>query len=114
VEKVRAKGKALMLDVVDEEGDLTYYDASVEPLKADVPRVPRRQHRGTLLEDRVLVLDADEGKSLFADGWFGRDVGVGLQLSLPEAAYLAEEGKLDVRDAAAGAAVTPDALVARA
>jgi tRNA-intron endonuclease len=60
------------------------------------------------------VLDAAEAKALFADGWVGRDVGIGLQISLPEAAYLAAAGKLDVRDAATGEALDAAALSARA
>ena len=115
VEVARAQkhGKLLLLGLVDEEGDLTYYEARVEALTADAPRLPAKAARATLLADRVLVLDANEAKALFADGWFGRDIGIGLQLSLPEAAYLAEEKRLVV-EGADGARVDPSDLVARA
>jgi tRNA-intron endonuclease len=49
-----------------------------------------------------MALDKDGAAMLFAEGFFGRDVGLGLQLSLPEATYLAAAGKLDVRDAVDG------------
>lgn len=88
--------KKLLLAVVDEEGDLTYFEATVEDLRASNAALPARTAPAHLLEDRVVVLDPDAGKALFADGYFGRDVGLALQLSLPEALYLAERGRLDV------------------
>lgn len=113
VARATKHGKALLLALVDEEGDLTYYEARVEALAADAPRVPAKTARAVLLADRVLVLDASDAKALFADGWFGRDIGIGLQLSLPEAAYLAEEKRLIVEDAD-GARLHAADLIARA
>lgn len=107
-------GKKLLLAVVDEEGDLTYYEASLEDLRADIPALPRDTTTATLLEDRVLVLDAAAAKALFADGYFGRDIGLGLQLALPEALYLAEEGRLLVTGANGRARLSPDELAERA
>lgn len=97
--KARAVGKDLLVALVDEEGDLTYYEVREEELAADVPPLPSLQATAYLLEDRVMVLDADARRALFAEGYFGRDVGLGLQLSLPEALYLLEEGRLRVLDA---------------
>lgn len=99
-DKARKFGKTLLVGLVDEEGDLTYYDVSEETLRASVPALPNVKVRAHLLEDRVMVLDRDMARALFDEGFFGRDVGLGLQLSLPEALYLAEEGRLDVVDAA--------------
>ncbi|HWH07667.1 MAG TPA: tRNA-intron lyase [Candidatus Thermoplasmatota archaeon] len=96
VERAGRHGKTLLLALVDEEGDLTYYEASVQELKADVAPLPRRRTRAHLLADRVVVTDKEDAKRLFEDGYFGRDVGLALQLSLPEALYLAESGRLDV------------------
>jgi tRNA-intron endonuclease len=107
-------GKELLLALVDEEGDLTYYDVRDADLRASVPALPQTSAEAVLLADRVMALDARSAKTLFAEGFFGRDVGLGLQLSLPEAAYLAEAGKLDVRDADGDAKLTPGDLAERA
>lgn len=96
VERAKRHGKTLLLALVDEEGDLTYYEASLHDLKSDVTPLPKRKARAHLLADRVVVTDKDEAKRLFGDGYFGRDVGLALQLSLPEALYLAEAERLDV------------------
>lgn len=96
VMQARKHGKTLLLALVDEEGDLTYYEAGVQDLKADVTPLPKGSTRAHLLADRVVVTDKEDARRLFEDGWFGRDVGLALQLSLPEALYLAENGRLDV------------------
>lgn len=96
VMQARKHGKTLLLALVDEEGDLTYYEAGLQELKADVTPLPQGRTRAHLLADRVVVTDKEDARRLFQDGWFGRDVGLALQLSLPEALYLAENGRLDV------------------
>ena len=103
-ERARKHDKALLLALVDEEGDLTYYEVKLPSLRADVPSLPKATASAHLLGDRVVVLDKDEARALFAEGYFGRDIGMALQLSLPEAAYLQAEGRLRV----------PDDLAARA
>lgn len=97
-ERAARHKKSLLLALVDEEGDLTYYEAKVVALSGDVPALPRTRATARLLADRLVILDKDEAKALFDEGYFGRDVGVAHQLSLPEGAYLADEGRLDVRD----------------
>ena len=106
--------KKLLLAVVDEEGDLTYYEATTEEIRSDARAVPDVHAHAHVLADRVVVLHPDEGKALFGEGYFGRDVGLGLQLSLPEALYLSEEGRLDVREADGETRVLAEALAARA
>lgn len=110
VDKARKHEKALLVALVDEEGDLTYYEATEADLSADVPAVPHARATATLLEDRVVALDPRERKALFAEGYFGRDLGMALQLSLPEALYLAEAGCIRVLDAEGRKEVTPAAL----
>lgn len=112
--RVARLGKKLLLAVVDEEGDLTYFEATRADLSSDVAALPASRARAHLLEDRVVALDAGEATKLFADGYFGRDIGFGLQLSLPEALYLAEAGLLDVRAADDVARIEPAALRERA
>jgi tRNA-intron endonuclease len=114
VDKAKKHQKILLVALVDEEGDLTYYEATEADLSASVPKAPRTHATATLLDDRVVVLDPDERKALFAEGYFGRDLGMALQLSLPEALYLAEAGRLRVTDAEGRKEVAPDALAAAA
>lgn len=106
----RRLGKDLLVGLVDEEGDLTYFEVREEALKAVVPALPAFQAKAHLLEDRVMVLDKDAARALFAEGYFGRDVGLGLQLSLPEALYLLENGRLRLVDAEGRREVKPEDL----
>lgn len=114
VERARKHQKTLLLALVDEEGDLTYYDVTMPTLEADAPPRPHVSVDAHFLRDRVVVTDRDQGRALFADGYFGRDVGLAHQLSLPEAVYLAQEGALRVREADGARAIDADELAARA
>lgn len=114
IERAKALKKKLLLAVVDEEGDLTYYDASVTDVRSDAPALPVERSRAHLLADRVVVLDADETAALHADGYFGRDLGVGLQLSLPEALHLAEGDRLELFEADDATPVSAKQLAERA
>jgi tRNA-intron endonuclease len=108
--KAKRLGKDLLVGLVDEEGDLTYYEVKEDTLRADVPALPALKASAHLLEDRVMVLERDEARALFGEGYFGRDVGLGLQLSLPEALYLLEEGRLALVDAAGAREVSAEEL----
>lgn len=90
------------LGVVDEEGDLTHYEASlVEPEGAatagDLPAC-----EGTLLEDRVLLWDAGAATRLHEAEMLGKRVAGGLQLSLVEATHLVARGVLSVTEGGRG------------
>ena len=92
--------KSLLLAVVDEESDLTYYAVrEAEPkghaTKADAPG-PVVVH---FLGDRAMVVDEDQAKALHASAFFGKIVGRRLQLSLLETTYLLKEGLVEVRNA---------------
>ncbi len=107
-------GKTLLLSLVDEEGDLTYYETRLVKLTAAIPARPERKARANLLEDRVIALDEKDAATLHDGGYFGRAVGFGQQLSLPEAIYLANEGSLHVEDARGQTTITPSELADRA
>lgn len=109
--------KQLLLAVVDEESDLTYYRAArVEPRGQAGARNggPAPRARALFLEDRAVVVDEAEAAALHAEGFYGRMVGPRLQLSLLETAYLARLGALEVRDARTGRVLSPEALLRRA
>jgi tRNA-intron endonuclease len=96
VEKATKLSKSLLVALVDEEGDLTYYETSEAHLRGSVPALPSVAATAHLLEDRVAIVDEEQAKKLHAEGWFGRDAGIALQLSFPEAMYLMESGRLRV------------------
>jgi tRNA-intron endonuclease len=93
--------KRLLLAVVDEESDLTYYAVreATPRGRARGPRRPRRLATAHFLEDRAMVLDKDEARALHEAGFYGKMVGERLHLSLLEAAYLRERGLIEVRNA---------------
>ncbi|MEA3201255.1 MAG: tRNA-intron endonuclease, archaea type [Thermoplasmata archaeon] len=113
LDAAKRAGKKLLLALVDEEGDLTYYDVAEPELRAKVPALPAARARAVLLDDRVMALGRDDAAMLFGEGYFGRDVGVGLQLSLPEALYLAQADRLALEDVA-GAPLPSEKLAKRA
>lgn len=88
--------KELLLAIVDEEGDLTYYSASHMPMNKKVCSDKKSSEDFTnitgctavFLHDRVLVWDDIAVKKLHEQGCYGKPIGKGLQLSLIEAMYL--------------------------
>jgi len=97
IKVARQMRKRLMLAIVDEESDITFYEAREKTLqgkmKAQIPG-----GKATLLEDRVVLWDPEYSESLHEMGFYGKPVGGRLQLSLVESAYLLEKGIIDVVD----------------
>ncbi|QHS17900.1 tRNA-intron lyase [haloarchaeon 3A1-DGR] len=99
------------LAIVDEESDLTYFETRTADPTGETDYGPPTDLPGVLLEDRVVVWDAPT--DLYDRGFYGRPlsgraatIDGALQLSLLEAAFLAERGalRLDETLALAGAA----------
>lgn len=87
-----------VLAVVDEDGELTYFGTEwVDPEGTADPTLPAGME-ASLMDDRLVVWNPPD--ALYEDGFFGqrlagRNADEGpLQLSLLEAAYLAEQGCL--------------------
>lgn len=107
LEKVVRLRKELVLAVVDDEMNVTYYTAEKfipKPRERDLNSISLKH--GVLIGDRVLVFE-DSGE-LYAKGFWGHPVGIAkpeplksydspLQLSLVEALYLVSKGKMEVR-----------------
>ncbi len=92
--------KTLLLGLVDEESDLTYYSVREASPRGDLP--PPNVPAPVLVHfqgDRAVVLDEAEAKRLHDAGFFGKMVGRRLQLSLLETAYLLKAGLIRVRTA---------------
>jgi len=107
--------KRLLLAVVDEESDVTYYEVRRVTPKGKLGAVDlTRSVEGILMADRVLVTDRDQAPALHEGHFFGKSIGRTLQLSLIEAAFLVELGVLKLRDAKTNRAVALAALKRRA
>jgi len=92
--EVLSKFGNLILSVVDEESEVTYYSVKKPEMegeqKEDIPKI-----RGTFLKDRVLT----ENLEIFRKYFYGSEVGNFVALSLLESLYLFEKGKLEVEKA---------------
>ncbi|UCE44962.1 MAG: tRNA-intron lyase [Methanobacteriota archaeon] len=91
--------KKLLLAVVDEESDVTYYEVRRQSPKGRLGPVNLETGaEGVVMADRVMVTDPDAAESLRRNHCFGKLIGRILQLSLIEAVFLAEMGALKLRD----------------
>lgn len=107
--------KKLLLAVVDEESDVTYYEVRRVSPKGKLGAVDlSRQVPATLLGDRVLVTDEEDAQALYGGHYFGKMMGKMLQLSLLEAAFLVELRGLKLADAKTGRPVSLSVLKRRA
>lgn len=100
MQPVRVAGqmrKKLMLAIVDEESDITFYEAKEKELSGLMGR-EEVGGMATLLEDRVVLWDAAASRRLHEGGFFGKPVGERLQLSLVESAYLLDIGVITLVD----------------
>jgi tRNA-intron endonuclease len=111
VRRAEELGKLVMLALVDEEGDLTYYDVSTaDPSGALARGPPATKGRALLFDERALVFDDGLAMEL-RKAHYGRPSGKALQLSLIEAAHLEEEGALEPVSARSGRPVSHATLV---
>lgn len=89
----------VVLAVVDEESDITYFECETTEPSGDTDADHDEPAEGVLLDDRVFVWDPPD--ALHDAGFYGQPLGGrgsehdALQLSLLEAAYLAAAGLLD-------------------
>jgi len=96
INRVENEKNILWFALVDEEGDITYYEVSKLDLKGDNKEYDYQKAKGFLLENRVVLFDKKISKSLFEKEFFGKPFGDGLQLSFVEALYLSEKGFIEV------------------
>jgi len=83
IEPMRVAGqmrKKLMLAIVDEESDITFYEAREKSMAGKTGSV-ETGGTATLLEDRVVLWDEEASKLLHEHGFYGKPVG-GRLLSL--------------------------------
>ena len=105
MQPVRVAGqmrKKLMLAIVDEESDITFYEAKEKAMSGLMAEV-EQGGMATLLEDRVVLWDVAASSRLHEHGFYGKPVGGRLQLSLVESAYLLDRGVITLVDRSGGA-----------
>ncbi|MFQ6127419.1 MAG: tRNA-intron lyase [Thermoplasmata archaeon] len=97
LERATAARKKLLAAVVDEEGDLTYYNISkVSPKGRTVKKKTKPPAEAIFLGDRTMVLDPGKARRIHESEFFGRMIGSRLQLSLIETAFLMKRGDIQV------------------
>ena len=77
------KGSVLWFAIVDDEGDITYYNVSYADFKGSVKPKKFGKIKGLVLDDRVLIFDK-KNKDLFEKEFFGKPFGSALQISFVE------------------------------
>jgi len=112
--RVAGARKNLLLAVVDEESDVTYYAVRHVTPKGRSQAAPAGPAVAHLLADRATVLDEADAARLHAGGFYGKIVGRRLQLSLLETVHLMGLGAIEVRRADTGRKVSPAAVRSQA
>lgn len=114
-ERAQSAKKLLLLGLVDEESDLTYYRVRrPTPTGSLSSRALSAPADGWLSEDRVTVHGPAVVNELGKELAYGSRVGDRLELSLLEAAYLCATHQLALRDSKSGRAVSLPRLERRA
>ena len=99
IKDVEKKKKELWFGIVDEEGDITYYEVSLFNIRGITKEHVFSKVQGVLLKDRVVIFDKEVSKDLLEREFFGKPFGDGLQVSLIEASYLSEKGFISIQTA---------------
>jgi len=98
IQKVTKNNGALWYAIVDEEGDITYYEVSALDLGGSVEENVFPKGTGLLLKNRVVIFDKKLSKHLLQKEFFGKPFGDGLQISLVEALYLSERDVIVIKN----------------
>lgn len=107
--------KTLLLALVDEESDLTFYRVRRPTPSGSLPaRSLEAPAEGWLAQDRIVLHDPTAVELLGKGLAFGSRIGDRLELSLLEGAYLIAQGQLTLRDSRSRRRVVIDALLRRA
>ncbi len=115
LDRARAAKRTLLVGVVDEESDLTYYRVREVSPRGHLSTVDMpKEVAGTFLEDRVSIFDPVAAEILGERAFFGCRVGSRLELSLLEAVYLAEEGVLSLQEGPGRRPLSREQLLRRA
>jgi len=90
IEEITKKNGELWFGIVDEEGDITYYNITTLDVWGEIEKSVFSKAEGILLKNRIILFDKKLSENLHKKEFFGKPFGNGLQLSLVEALYLFE------------------------
>lgn len=96
--KKHIKNQELWYAIVDEEGDITYYNIIHTIPTGTNKEDTYKKIKATLMENRVIIFDKELSKELFEKEFYGKPFGEALQLSFVEALYLMQKQKLEIKD----------------
>lgn len=88
----------LWYGIVDEEGDITYYEISVINPKGKIKTHISAKGKGSMLENRLVLFEKELSEDLLKKEFYGKPFGRGLQLSLVEGLYLAKKDIITIYD----------------
>lgn len=97
IQQYTKKKNKLWFALVDEEGDLTYYDISAVDLTGDIFEQKYTKGTAVLLQNRLIVFDKKLSNQLLQKEFFGKPFGETLQLSFVEGLYLLEKKTLEIQ-----------------
>jgi len=100
VNTVIKRGGELWFTIVDEEGDITYYDVTLLDMKGSIHERDFIKVDGFLIGNRVIIFE--NARDLLDKEFYGKSFGSGLQLSMVEALYLFEKNVVNIRDLKSG------------
>jgi tRNA-intron endonuclease len=89
--KLKSKKEQLWYGIVDEEGDLTYYDVRKITPKGNIKNSKYTKCQAIVIDDRAILFDSETAKKLHETEFYGKPFGSGHQLSIIEAIYLTEQ-----------------------
>lgn len=92
--------KTLLVGILDEEGDVTYYEIMTTSMKGEGYDTHTGVFRGIVFGDRCFL--GTDGDTLHENGFYGRLSYGELQLTLVESLYLMEKGILEVEHGNSG------------
>lgn len=106
IDTVAEKNGDLWFAIVDEEGDITYYDVALVDVRGKMRGHVFPRITSVFLEDRVVIFDEKIAESLMRKEFFGKPFGDGLQLSMVEALYLMGKDVIEVQNIDTGRKVS--------
>jgi len=97
IKKIKNINGILWFGIVDEEGDITYYDINSFDINGVIKERVFLKAEGVLLKNRIVIFDKKLSEDLIKKEFFGKPFGNGLQLSIVESLYLLEKDAIDVQ-----------------
>jgi len=98
INKGLKKQAKIWFAIVDEEGDITYYDVKEKKLSGETKNLKYKKTRALLLKNIVVIDDSEIANLLFNKEFFGKPFGETIQLSLIETLYLIDKNIIELRN----------------